>query len=326
VANQDRAELDARITAWLADGALSGRRIEQAWTLSGGYRNHNVLLVTDTAEKYVLRRFLHGNTCAIEAALADRLMGVAPVAEVIAADPHGAMAGQPVMLSRFMPGVLLCEALRTASGEEAHQLGHAVGAALAAIGTVTFPQPGFFSDPDLTAGPDGMEPTAELPAFIERCLRTGNTHHALTPAEHDALLRHADRCAPLLATVCGARQLVHSDFNPKNLLTTRRNGKWAITAVLDWEFAFASSPLFDVGNMLRFGHEYPSTFAAGFTAGFGDAGGCLHRDWRRISQALDLFALGDFLTRPPDNPFFGKAVALIRQQLQPTSGRETPSA
>ncbi|MGW5701628.1 hypothetical protein [Amycolatopsis japonica] len=79
--------------------ALPGRRIERTRTLSGGYRNHNLQLVTDNGEQFVLRRFLHGNTCATEAALTARLIGVAPVAEVIAADPQGTIAGQPVMLS-----------------------------------------------------------------------------------------------------------------------------------------------------------------------------------------------------------------------------------
>lgn len=284
------------------------------------------LLITDTGEKYVLRRYLHHNTCAIEMALADRLRNVAPVAEVVAADPHGATAGQPVMLSRFMPGVLLSEALDTVSQDEAHQLGHTVGAALAAIGTITFPRPGFFSNPDLASGPDGVEPTADLSAFVERCLRSGNAHRAFTPAERDTLLRHAERRAPLLTTIRGARQLVHADFNPKNLLTVRRNGKWVLTAILDWEFAFASSPLFDIGNMLRFAHELPPTYATGFTTGFGDAGGSLPEDWDQISHTLDLFALAGFLTRPPDHPFFGKAVTLIRQQLQPASSHQPPSA
>jgi Ser/Thr protein kinase RdoA (MazF antagonist) len=94
--------------------------------------------------------------------------------------------------------------------------------------------------------------------------------HAFTLAEQDALLRHAERRAPLLTTIRGARQLVHSDFNPKNLLTIRRDGKWVLTAILDWAFALA-----------------------------------------------------DFLTRPP---VFGRAVTLVRQQLQPSSSSRPPSA
>jgi hypothetical protein len=51
---------DPRIRAWL-DRALGGQRIASARTLSGGYRNDNVLLVTDAEENYVLRRYRGGD-------------------------------------------------------------------------------------------------------------------------------------------------------------------------------------------------------------------------------------------------------------------------
>ncbi|TCO60944.1 phosphotransferase family protein [Actinocrispum wychmicini] len=307
----DGLDLDAGVVAWLTNGVLSGRRVNRTRTLSGGYRNHNVQVVTDTGEQFVVRRYLHGNTCAVEAALAARLAGVVPVAEVVAADPAGVVTGQPVLVSRFVPGVLLSEVLPSLDCGELLRLGHAVGATLAAIGTVTFPRPGFFAGPALQT--DGVEPTAGLPVFVERCLRAGNAR--LSPAEQESLLRHAARCAPLLAAVSGSRQLVHSDFNPKNLLVRQRDGVWVVTAVLDWEFALASTPLFDVGNMLRLRDELPSPYVAGFSSGFVDAGGGLPAEWRQISDALDLFALADFLTRPPDTLLFGKAVGLIRRRL-----------
>jgi len=73
--------------------------------------------------------------------------------------------------------------------------------------------------------------------------------------------------------------------------------------------------MFDIGNMLRFPSELPPAFADGFTAGYATAGSHLPENWRELSQAADLFALADFLTRPPEHPFFGKAVNLIRDLL-----------
>jgi fructokinase len=307
--------LDAPIRRWLSQDALPGHQIKHARALAGGYSNANILLVSHTGEQYVLRRYLNHNSCAIEAALAERLDSIVPVAEVISADADGTAAGQPVMVSRFMPGTLVSTILPDLDPGEARALGRSVGAVLAAIGTITFPRPGFFEGPDLVPAPGGMETIADLPGFVDRCLRTGNAHHALTPAEQDALRQHAAAAAPALDTIRGARQLVHSDLNPKNLLATQHNGNWTVTAVLDWEFAFSSSPMFDIGNMLRFPSELPPAFAEGFIAGYAGTRGHLPDNWRQLSQTADLFALADFLTRPPEHPFFGKAINLIRELL-----------
>lgn len=313
------AAVPSDVSRWLGREALPGARIVGARPLTGGFSNDNLLLATDAGEQFVLRRYPRGNnTCAVEAALARRLAstGAVPVADVVAADPEGAAAGEPVMVSRFVDGELVSAVLPGLDAHGAKHLGRAVGAVLAAIGAVAFPRPGFFDGPDLVPGPEGMEPTAELPAFVDRCLRTGNAHLALSAAEQDALRGWAAEAATVLDAVRGARRLVHSDFNPKNLLAAARaDGTWTVTAVLDWEFAFSSSPLFDVGNMLRFRAELPPPYADGFVDGYGAAGGHLPDDWPTLSTALDLFALADFLTRPPDHPFFGKAVARIRELL-----------
>jgi aminoglycoside phosphotransferase (APT) family kinase protein len=302
-----------QLESWLEESALPGERVVETRVLTGGYSNENLLVVTAGGDRYVLRRFLRSNRCAVEAALVARLAGVVPVAEVLAADPEGKLAGEPVLLSRFVPGTLIGDVLPTLSVAEAAALGRSTGAALAAIGTVTFGQPGFFGDAELLPGPADIEPTAGLPAFVDRCLREGNAGETLTGPEQDALRRFAERSAAGLTAVRGARQLVHADFNPKNLLAVRRDGSWQVSAVLDWEFAFSSSPLFDIGNMLR--HERPAGFVDGFLDGYVAGGGLLPDNWRPLSQALDLFSLADLLTRSPDHRYFRRALTTIRQLL-----------
>jgi len=88
------AILDPPVLAWLAR-ALPGHRIAAAAPLGGGYSNDNTRLTTDRGG-YVLRQYRPGGgrdlarTCAVEAALAQRLAGTGvPVAEVIASDPDG---------------------------------------------------------------------------------------------------------------------------------------------------------------------------------------------------------------------------------------------
>jgi aminoglycoside phosphotransferase (APT) family kinase protein len=320
-----RPVLDRAAAAWLRR-VLPGRRITAAEVLGGGYRNENIRLITDDGGGgYVLRRYLRGDAaraCAIEAALAARLATAAvPVAEVIAADPQGVAAGTPLLLARYMPGIMVSEAT-VHDPAAAAELGAAAGRTLAAIGEVTFPRGGFFTGPDLVPSPEGMP--GNLPEFLESCLRAGRAASALSPREIGGLRALAAAADPLARSVGGARRLVHSDYNGKNLLATGGDGRWSISAVLDWEFAFSGSPLTDIGNMLRFREELPAGFADGFIAGYRDGGGELPERWREISEALDLYALADFLTRPPGHRYFGKAAAALKDRLaRDRTGRHT---
>ena len=212
------------IESWVEKS--TGGRVAATRTLTGGYSNENVLVTLDDGGRFVLRRYLRRNSCAVEAALAGRLAGIVAVPEVVAADPDGAETGEPLLLSVFVPGRLLSEA----PAADARALGLAAGETLARIGSVTFDAPGFFEDGALRPGPPGMEPPIGLDVFVRRCLTEGNAAGHLSDEEQEALLRYAERAAPALAGLQGARQLVHSDYNPKNILVDGRR----IAAVLDW--------------------------------------------------------------------------------------------
>jgi len=312
--------MDRSLRSWVEECALPGRRIVAERDLTGGYSNQNTLVTMDDGGEFVLRRYRGANACAVETALAGRLAGVVPIPEVIAADDTGKAAGEPVMLSAFVHGRRLGEVLTDATAVE---LGREVGAVLAAIGGVTFAAPGFFADARLEPGPPGAEPTAGLDAWVDRCLREGNAAGHLTEAEQWQLRRYAEDATPRLAALTGSSRLVHADFNPKNLLAAREpagrdGGGWRVVAVLDWEYAFSSSPLYDVGNMLRF--PRPPGFEEAFRAGFRDNGGELPPNWRQLSRALDLYSLADFLTRPVEHRYFGRAIDRIRALLTTESG------
>ncbi|WP_203817534.1 phosphotransferase [Paractinoplanes ferrugineus] len=271
---------------------MTGRKVVSSRLLSGGYSNENTLLEMSDGGRLVLRRYLGKNRCAVETALATRLRGIVPVPEVVAASPADGL-----LLSMFVEG-----------GPVTADAGRSVGETLARIGSVSFGQPGFFGDETLT--PDGFEPIGGLDAFVERCLREGNAAGHLTPAEQKALLRYATQVTPELDALRGSDRLVHADYNPKNMLAAAGT----IVAVLDWEFAFSSSPLFDVANLMR--DPRPPGFTDDFLRGFRDGGGVLPANWRSLSAALDLYSLADFLTRPVEHRYFGKAVTKIRELVR----------
>ncbi|MFD7643421.1 phosphotransferase family protein [Kitasatospora sp. NPDC059795] len=333
-------ELDVGTRAWLHGEALPGERVRCAERLLGGCNNELILLLTEADGRYVLRRFRPGgesgvrrNTCEVEAALLRRLHGRLPLPELVAADPDGAATGCPSLLYRYIRGVPLTEALADASGPAAADLGRAVGAALALVSGWELPRPGRFEEASLVPQPpDGR---SDLQAFVEHCLAVaerrpppaGGAAPRLGASDARTLRRLAERAAPLCARAAADHRLVHNDFNPKNLLVgPGRDGRWEVAAVLDWELAFSGPPLMDVGNMLRFEDDYPPDYSRAFLDGFRDGGGPLPDDWRRTSRALDLFALADILTDPPDRRVFDRvrAVMLRRAAAENVLSRSVP--
>ncbi|GAA2274771.1 hypothetical protein GCM10010430_70970 [Kitasatospora cystarginea] len=297
----------------LSKRVLGGELVVDERRLSGGLSTDNVLLRTDRGRSFVLRRYPGRNTSAVEAALLDLLQDRAPVPEVVYADDSGDLLGEPFMLTRFASGVPLTAVFAGAAEQDGPQLAEAVGQALAAIHTVRFGQPGFFSDGALRPDAPPPEHHDDLPAFVEACLARGHADAVLSADERRALVQIAARSASLVAATAGTAQLVHSDFNAKNLLMRPGDhGTWRVSAVLDWEYAFSGSGLFDVGNILRFPQELCPGFGDHLPGAYEKAGGELPDRWREISEMLDLFALSDLLTRSPDHPLFVKAAAAVR--------------
>ena len=70
-----------------------------------------------------------------------------------------------------------------------------------------------------------------------------------------------------------------------------------MAAVIDWEFAFSGSPLFDVGNFLRYERKQLPLVEPHFSRGFVAGGGLLGEDWRQLARVIDLTALCESLTR-----------------------------
>ena len=132
-------------------------------------------------------------------------------------------------------------------------------------------------------------------------------------AERDGLVEVASLAQELLDTV-ERHCLVHSDLNPKNLLVDPETLR--VTGLLDWEFAHAGSPLFDLAILLRNqGAPPPPGFANAVTEGYVGAGGRLPDDWQAAARVVDLVNLCDFLA----GPNAGNAmVACVRAVIQNT--------
>ncbi|GLY30502.1 phosphotransferase [Kineosporia sp. NBRC 101731] len=312
--------LDNPLNEWVVGEVLPGRRIVDSQPLVGGVDREMVCLTVDSGERYVVRRYRHRNSCALEQSLLVHLAGRVPVVEVVGADPTGEASGEPTLVYRYVDGRpldLVLHDQNRSSADEMEQLGRAVGEALAGVGQFSFAQPGVFREGSLE--PDGRDALIDPLDVMDRALSAGYSSRVLDGHQRRGLLALALRSTHWVDAVAGARHLVHGNFSPKNILVRQVRGRWEVAAVLDWEFAFSGSPLTDVGNMLRFAEDGPREYGAGFADGYTGAGGELPENWLEIARALDLFALADILAHPPEGDLFSRVALVVTRRLADVS-------
>ncbi len=279
-----------------------------------GFGNENFLVITQDGRKFVLRRYLRTDRCGIEAALMTRLMtSEIPVPEIIALDARGDAGGRPLMLRHFTEGFTASDVVHQERPDEVSSIGEDMGTTLAAIGRIVFDRVGFFSGPDLVPAPD--ERLANLPLFMDDCIGHMIEGETLTSNERRRLVNMIDSYTPLMRMEAGG-VLVHADFSLTNIIVGPDKGRWHVRSVLDWEFSFSGSSLYDVGSVLRRRDILPVSFIEHFLRGYTESGGYLPSSRKDLLVILDLSSLVvECLTRRQGNPFFGEEVNFVRRRL-----------
>jgi Ser/Thr protein kinase RdoA (MazF antagonist) len=110
------------------------------------------------------------------------------------------------------------------------------------------------------------------------------------------------------------RQLVHCDFNPKNLLVSPLSSS-ALLAIIDWEFCLSGNGLGDLGNFFRFEYDYPSEAREMFAAGYRSVDPDLPANWCDVAKLMDIGNMCSFLERPED---YQKSFRTARTVIQST--------
>jgi aminoglycoside phosphotransferase (APT) family kinase protein len=290
-------EIDAVTLGRMLAPVSRGRRIEAASLLGGGLANASYRVdLAGMDAPVVVRAYLRDASAAErEAAVLRLVRDRVPVPRVLHVG-RDEQAGLTYAVLTWMEGVTV-NALISA-GEPAPVLAAArsAGRALAQLRGFSFPRAGLLG-PDLQvqipfdAGPAG------LVEFVRRCLFDDGAADGLTPTMTDRLWRFVQDNAHELSAIEGDATLVHSDFNPPNLLVRTGGARPEISAILDWEFAHSGTPLADIGNMLRDQRSLPAAFRSEFIDGYVEGGGSLPDGWERLAALVDLTALLDFLRR-----------------------------
>lgn len=302
-----QAELSLDDLERMVQPAFPGAAISERAVLATGLANTNIRFRLEGHESaYVLRVHTREPRAAAREAdlmsyLASNPRAAIPVAPLVYSDPSPQPDKYPYSIWGFVEGTLLQELFKTLSDSELVDIAAACGRVAAAFATHRFSTCGEFGA-KLVVVEEYSAPSRFVPDVVYRSLHGGLAGERLGVRLRDALWTVVERTAPLLEEVDGQYTLVHADYKRSNILLQRSATTWNVTAVLDWEFAFAGPPIIDVGLFLRAGEALPAGFRDAFAAGYRDAGGELPSEWLRLSRLVDLVSQMAFLNDPRDRP------------------------
>ena len=289
---------DIDLASRLLAHALPGKRVVAIEILTGGLINANFKVQLDSYDQALVLRLYTRDpaACQKEVDIYRMVRRTVPVPEVHYAEPNGVDGLGPFVLLGYIEGIPFRELRRTRDAVAISEAAYEIGKTLAAIGKYQFAEPGWFGF-DLKIGGKFIEGPDSVPRFCDACVASASflqrAGKELAHRVHDFAWEWSSR----LGWLDDERSLVHSDFGSRNVLVRRVNGKWGVAGVIDWEFAFSGSPLFDVGNFLRYERVQRPLVEPHFSRGFSEGGGTLREDWRNLARVIDLTALCERLTR-----------------------------
>jgi phosphotransferase family enzyme len=279
--------------------AFPGRGPSAVEPVTGGLINTNLRLRVDGVDGHLLLRAYTRvpSACLKEIELYRLVSGSVPVPDILYADPQGDGEIGPHAILRWIEGITFRELKSRSDPGAIAGAAASIGFTLARIGSFRFERPGPIG-PGLAIGPPFVEGPDPLPGFAERCLAAPDLMRRVDAGRRERIRRFTLERAPEARALNEARSLVHSDFNSPNIIVKPMSGRWEVAGIIDWEFAFSGSPLFDAGNFLRYERRLRPRLEPHFSRGYLEGGGELPANWRELARVIDLTALCEILTRP----------------------------
>lgn len=267
--------------------------------ISGGCANLNIKIhLLNEPQPLILRVYVRDKEAAYrEKKLAELIKHSVPIPEIyFVADCEGYCFA----ITEYMPGISLRDLLLNHPNDSIESVMLQAGQMLAAIQQVQFPMIGFF-DADLKVSQPITK--QDYLTFVQTCLAHPTVVEQIGLNNIDKIKEYHEKYSAFVLDETQSH-LVHADYDPANILVDKVEGKWKITAILDWEFSHSGPTLLDVANMLRYAHHMPPIFEEAFLQGLKQGGVTLPENWRISIQLLNLSALLDCLVRstPKESP------------------------
>src|SRR5258708_617604 len=317
--------LDVATLTTMVQPIFPGKKVVAAQLLTEGFVNTNYkIMLSGFDTPFVLRLYVHDSAaCQKDIDLFNLVKEHVPMPEIFYADVDGTRHSATYAVMQWIDGVLLSEVLNSGNTQEISAVAYATGSTLANIGCYKFPQSGSFG-PGLSIARTFDGENDAIINGIEHYLFKEQAGQRLGTNLTMRLWQLVQSNIGYLSAIEDVASLVHADYKGINILV-RQSSKpvgqvvkeWDVAAVLDWEFAFAGTPLFDIGNMLRYSHLYSPEFEKFFICGFLEHGGHLPANWKKIIKIIDLVNLLDFLNYPvPRGTMIEDVTGLITNTLE----------
>ncbi|WP_386059608.1 phosphotransferase family protein [Thalassobacillus hwangdonensis] len=271
---------------------LNERQILKLEPLGGGLSNTNIKVSLTNGENFVLRIYNDDGTKGhIEKGVLQLVKSTIPVPQVLYHDASLSQFEYPYLVLDWIKGTQLSELFISRDQQSLVYAGQEVGRVLASLHAIQFTSPGFFDEQLTIQRFDGASGAEFFVDLIERIISERPVTENLGPELVNEIRQFVNEHAQLVDDIGNQSSLVHSDFNPLNILIEKDEDNIKITGILDWEFSFSNSPLIDIGNMLRYEDVKESPFIQPFISSYLKHGGDLPQKWLQKAKLLDLIAL-----------------------------------
>jgi len=271
------------VIAQILERALPKHVLKSFELLTGGAGNLSYLLhFSGTQDPLVLRIYTRDpSVCQKEVDILRSASGQLPVPELIYADPKGEDDVGPYVLYRYAEGITFQELKSRGDLQDMADAAYAIGAALARLQTVSL-----------------SEPVSARQEITDECLNSPILEQRLGGFDRDRLGIFFSNWLPRIRNLYQQTALVHGDFNNRNTIVNRKGSGWVVTGILDWEYAFIGSPLWDATRFICFERQARPCREPHFSRGFRESGGSLPKDWSEFSRALNALSAAESLSRP----------------------------
>jgi Ser/Thr protein kinase RdoA (MazF antagonist) len=288
--SQTKHQLPAELINKMLIHTYPNKIVKSLQLIAGGCANLNYKIEFDGSENSVILRvhLRDKNSGYLERNIGNLLKNKLPVPQI-----HyiGNIDNYCFSIAEFMPGIELRKLLLSDISYDISAIMYEIGGLLTKIATHRFSKSGILNENLEVIEEFGDNSLHEFSLF---CLEHKAIKKHLKPEiiEKIRLLLNKPR-----EEMDKNINLVHADFDPANILVLEVNGKWRVSAILDWEFAYAGSWLNDVANMLRYSHKMPSIYQDSFLKGITDNNMQLPKNWQAIVNEYNLASMLDSMTR-----------------------------